>query len=103
MESDHNPILINLLPTTRKKPRYFLFEFFWINLSDFPTIVSTSWASQQQHHDSSDFMNKINRTKRALNSWQHRAFGGLSTKIQSLKSQLLNAQAMTPSDHTLRT
>jgi hypothetical protein len=95
--SDHNPILLNTIPTDLTLPSPFRFEKFWTFDPSCGSTISSAWINHIAGSPQYILTKKLKYTKSALKSWNLNCFGNIQKQISHTLSQLDHIQQSPPS------
>jgi hypothetical protein len=95
--SDHNPILLNTIPTDLTLPRPFRFEEFWTFDPSYGSTISSAWIHHFAGSPQYILTKKLKYTKSSLKSWNLSCFGNIHKRISHTLSQLDRIQQSPPS------
>jgi hypothetical protein len=95
--SDHNPILLNTIPTDLTLPYPFRFEEFWTFDPSCGSTISSAWINHIAGSPQYILTKKLKSTKSALKSWNLNCFGNIQNRISHTLSQLDHIQQSPPS------
>jgi hypothetical protein len=79
--SDHNPIILNTVPTDLTLPRPFRFEEFWMYDPSCGSTISSAWSSTLLGSPLFILSKKLKSTKLALKAWNSSYFGNIQRRI----------------------
>lgn len=82
--SDHNPLVVEALPTNRVRSKIFSFESAWIKQEDFKEWLISKWPERQKKR-SIDLWRKISgRLRSSLRGWNGNWGGDMKKRKQDL-------------------
>ncbi|KAJ6849156.1 uncharacterized protein M6B38_270760 [Iris pallida] len=91
-ESDHAPLLLDILTTKPEQHRNFKYLDFWSKHEDFGRVVSTAWLST--HHDNPLIRIglKLAATRKALRLWSRVEFGDIFLALKRAEADVQHAE-----------
>jgi hypothetical protein len=95
--SNHNPILLNTIPTDLTLPRPFRFEEFWTFDPSCASTISLAWIHLFASSPQYILTKKLKYTRSSLKSWNLNCFGNIHKRISHTFSQLDHIQQSPPS------
>ncbi|KAK2648625.1 hypothetical protein Ddye_016114 [Dipteronia dyeriana] len=85
---DHCPLVIRLSDIVNFSPRHFRFQSIWLDHPDFMALFHRIWSSSDVGNPPQMVVNKLNRLKNALKTWNWEVFGDLNSKISGKSAEL---------------
>jgi hypothetical protein len=98
--SDHNPIILNMVPTDLTLPRPFRFEEFWTYDPSCGSTISSAWSSTLLGSPPFILSKKLKSTKLALKAWNSSYFGNIQRRIAHTLNHLEKVQQSPPTSYT---
>ncbi|CAM8983245.1 unnamed protein product [Rhodiola kirilowii] len=86
--SDHSPIIVNWCGSSVRGSKLFRFENMWMRDPNLKDVIRESWSENE-----GCLMDKLDKLKSRLQTWNQKAFGHVNTRIKTLKRSLLNIRS----------
>ncbi|XP_072999435.1 uncharacterized protein [Typha latifolia] len=99
ISSDHNPLLLDTSPLTKKHSRKFRTENWWFLVNSFRGFCRTSWDNS--YNPNCSFSANLSNLASSISCWKKEEATGLSLNIKRLEKKLLALQAGAPTEESL--
>ncbi|KAL9670560.1 hypothetical protein QQ045_008113 [Rhodiola kirilowii] len=96
--SDHSPIQLTFIPVTKRSVCIFRYEAMWDTDPRFKQMLQSLWNSQANHLN---FLDKLRNIQRPVVEWNHKVFGQVEKKIQTLRDALANLHQQTRTEDNI--
>ena len=100
-QSDHSPILLNIVVDTNHQPRPFRFFSAWFRDPTCKDVINEAWQTDIRGSKSYQLVQKSKLSKIALKQWNISSFGITHTRIKELTAQLDYLHSQPPTSNML--